>query len=168
MCLAGGKLASRDATSSSRPGHSWGVTGDWAGGDGSSGAPLLAAAAVRGEVAPGRLFFLRDTASGLQFLIDTGSSYSILPHTSRQRQHGPALKAADGWRIRCWGSKQAALQLSGVSYSWKFRLADVKFPILGIHFLRHHKLLVDVVGAQLSPRQPSVAAAAGTESPAAV
>jgi hypothetical protein len=44
----------------------------------------------------------------------------------------------------------------------------VKFLILGIDFLRHHKLLVDVVGAQLSPRQPSAAAAAGTESPAAV
>jgi hypothetical protein len=73
-----------------------------------------------------------------------------------------------GQQIRCWGSKQAALQLSGVSYSWKFLLADVKFPILGIDFLRHHKLLVDMVGVQLSPRQPSASADAGTESPAAV
>jgi hypothetical protein len=33
-----------------------------------------------------------------------------------------------------------------------FLLADVRFPILGIDFLRHYKLVVDVYAEQLLPR----------------
>jgi Reverse transcriptase (RNA-dependent DNA polymerase) len=82
-------------------------------------------------------------------LVDTGSSFSILPHKSRAPLAGPLLRAADGRRIRCWGSKQLQLSLHGTSYSWQFLLADVKFPILGVDFLRHFGLLVDVVGGKL-------------------
>jgi hypothetical protein len=41
------------------------------------------------------------------------------------------------------------VKLGGVSYSWRFLQADVKFSILGIGFLRHFQLIVDVVGSQL-------------------
>jgi hypothetical protein len=34
-------------------------------------------------------------------------------------------------------------------FSWKFLLADVAFPILGVDFLRAHKLLIDPEGHAL-------------------
>ncbi len=34
-------------------------------------------------------------------------------------------------------------------FSWKFLLADVSFPILGVDFLRAHKLLIDPEGHAL-------------------
>jgi hypothetical protein len=45
-----------------------------------------------------------------------------------------------------------------VPYSWRFILADVKFPILGIDFMRHFQLVVDVVGSQLLHRARVAAA----------
>jgi hypothetical protein len=46
----------------------------------------------------------------------------------------------------------AAVRLGDVQYRWQFLLADTRFPILGIDFLRSIKRVVDVVGAQLLPR----------------
>jgi hypothetical protein len=82
--VAVGKLDGQDASPSSRPGISCGVWAAAAGNSGSSEAPECAAAAAdRSAVPAGRLFFLKDAISGLNFFVDTGSSYSILPHKSR-------------------------------------------------------------------------------------
>ena len=43
----------------------------------------------------GQLALLVDEASQQRFLVDTGSSYSILPHKSQQPQSGPRLCIAD-------------------------------------------------------------------------
>jgi hypothetical protein len=86
--------------------------------------------------------------------VDTGSSFSLLPYTSRQRQSGPVLHAADGCRIPCWGFANVPIKLEGEPYSWSFLRAAVKFPILGIEFLRHFRLLVDAAGNRLLPQQP--------------
>jgi len=37
------------------------------------------------------------------------------------------------------------LRFQDLDFSWKFLLADVAFPILGVDFLRAHKLLIDPV-----------------------
>jgi len=37
------------------------------------------------------------------------------------------------------------LKFQDLNFSWKFLLADVAFPILGVDFLRAHKLLIDPV-----------------------
>jgi Reverse transcriptase (RNA-dependent DNA polymerase) len=84
--------------------------------------------------------------------VDTSSSFSLLPYTSRQR--GPVLRAADGRRIPCWGFANVPIKLEGEPYSWSFLRATVKFPILGIDFLRHFRLLVDAPGNRLLPQQP--------------
>jgi hypothetical protein len=39
----------------------------------------------------------------MKFLIDTGSSFSILPYRSAAAVYGPRLRAANGHAIRCWG-----------------------------------------------------------------
>ena len=43
----------------------------------------------------GRLALLVDEASQQGFLVDTGSSYSIIPHKSKQPTSGPRLCTAD-------------------------------------------------------------------------
>jgi hypothetical protein len=103
---------------------------------------------------PGTLFFITDAVSSRRFLVDTGSSFSLLPFASRQRQRGPVLRAADGRRIPCWGFASVPIKLEGEPYSWSFLRAAVKFPILGIDFLRHFRLLVDAAGNRLLPQQP--------------
>jgi hypothetical protein len=102
------------------------------------------------------IFF--DQVSAKRLLVDTGSAYSIIPHHSHQKPFGPRLTAANGQRIRCWGSRRRVLQLAGHDYQWEFLQAAVSFPILGIDFLKHFELLVDVTGEKLVPRssvQPS-------------
>jgi hypothetical protein len=41
------------------------------------------------------------------------------------------------------------LRFQDQDFSWKFLLADVAFPILGVDFLRAHKLLIDPEGHAL-------------------
>jgi hypothetical protein len=93
--------------------------------------------------------------------MDTSSSFSILPHRSRLPLRGPALKSANGGCIRCWGYKQSPIAVGGQPFSWKFLLADVRFAILGIDFLRHHQLVVHVFSEQLLPRAVLAAPVAG-------
>jgi hypothetical protein len=92
--LAGGKLAGRGAPAFLRPGNSIGIIASAAADAGSSGAPASVAGGGGSSIKPGRLFFLKDAVSQMQFLIDTGSSYSILPHKSKARPFGPTLRAA--------------------------------------------------------------------------
>jgi cleavage and polyadenylation specificity factor subunit 1 len=109
----------------------------------------------------GRLFFASDSVSGKRFLVNTGSSFSILLHHSHAPARGPALKSVNGGRIRCWGFRQLSIAVSGQSFSWRFLLADVRFTILGIDFLKHHQLVVDVYSEQLLPRASLSAPVAG-------
>jgi hypothetical protein len=84
-----------------------------------------------------RLFFIADQSSHRRFLVDTGSSFSIIPHRSSALATGPALRSANNARIHCWGQKLAAVTINGQPLQYQFLLADVRFPILGIDFLRH-------------------------------
>jgi Reverse transcriptase (RNA-dependent DNA polymerase) len=58
------------------------------------------------------------------------------------------------------GGSAAGIKLGGAAYTCTFLLAKVKFPILGVDFLRQFQLLVDVVGGQLLPRRAVIAVAA--------
>jgi hypothetical protein len=68
----------------------------------------------------GRLFFAADSVSQTKFLVDTGSSFSIIPHRSALPTRGPVLRSANGSRIRCWGYRQRAIAFGGRTYQWKF------------------------------------------------
>ena len=86
-----------------------------------------------------------DQVSNRRFLVDTGASYSILPHRSSLPASGPKLFGPAGQPIPCWGERLLQLRFQDLDFEWKFLLADVAFPILGVDFLRAHKLLIDPV-----------------------
>ena len=96
----------------------------------------------------GRLALLVDEASQQRFLVDTGSSYSILPHKSKQPTSGLRLCTADRSPIACWGDRRLHVAAGGRRFTWTFLLADVAMPIIGADFLRHFDfgLLVDRCG----------------------
>ena len=85
-----------------------------------------------------------DEATKELFLVDTGSSFSILPHQSSEPASGPAISTADRTPIKCWGSRQRTLFSANHRFSWKFLLAAVAFPILGADFLENFDLMVDL------------------------
>ena len=96
---------------------------------------------------------MTDNNSGAS-LVDTGSSYSIIPHSSNLPPTGPLLKSANSQKISCWGERQRTVEFGGHRYTWVFLLADVQFHIIGLDFLQHFQLLVDVVANGLRPALP--------------
>jgi hypothetical protein len=115
-------------------------------------------------VAPGRLVHIVDESTQRRFLVDTGAAYSIFPFSSSGKQSGSRLTGADGLHIPCWGEPRLSLVFHGHRFEWPFLLARVQFPIIGVDFSRHFKLLVDpavsrlvdTVSTQLLPTVSSV------------
>ena len=120
---------------------------------------LLAGKLVRwgviGAIHPGNLVHVKDDISGASFLVDTGSSYSILPFSSPLPPTGPLLKSAGGQKIPCWGRRRLTISLGGRRYTWCFLLAAVNFRILGVDFLQKFQLLVDSAAHRLCSSPPS-------------
>jgi hypothetical protein len=106
---------------------------------------------------------MADRDSGKKFLVDTGSSYSIIPHRSTSPPFRPVLKSASGQLIKCWGVHQTTVNVGGHRHRWPFIRAEVSFPILGVDFMRHFEL-VDVAANQLVHRS----ALAPVQAPSAV
>lgn len=83
------------------------------------------------------------------FLIDTGSSLSLLPFeeslASRIRPTAVTLTNASGDLIRCYGEVDVDLGVRCIrrSFPWSFVVADVIRPILGTDFLADKGLVVD-------------------------
>ena len=100
----------------------------------------------------GQLALLVDEVSQQRFLVDTGSSYSILPHKSQRPRSGPRLCSADRSPIASWGGRKVHVAAGGRTFSWTFLLADVALPIIGADFLKHFGLLVDLGEMRLLAR----------------
>ena len=106
---------------------------------------------VVGAIHPSNLPKAIDELTGASYLVDTGSTFSIIPDSSTQPPSGPLLKSANGQRIPCWGKRWLTVQFNGRRYSWCFLMAAVDFHIIGVDFfLKHFKLLVDVTASLLS------------------
>jgi hypothetical protein len=97
-------------------------------------------------VVPGKLLSITDIKSGRRYLVDTGASFSCLPHDCRRPAAGerPNLTAAGGKNILCFGEQPDIVALAGRDFKWTFLLAAVDMPLLGADFLRHYKLVVDL------------------------
>jgi hypothetical protein len=76
-----------------------------------------------------------DSISKRRYLVDTGASFSVLPFFSAAAPTGPRLSGPDGASIPCWGYKRHFLVFG--RFVWCFLLAAVKFPIVGVDFLKH-------------------------------
>ena len=82
-------------------------------------------------------------------MADTGSVYSLIPHSSSSPPSGPRLVSADEKPIACWGACTRTIRVAGRDFTWRFLLAAVAFPIVGADFLRSFKLMVDLAGMRL-------------------
>jgi predicted aspartyl protease len=100
-------------------------------------------------VVPGQLLHVTDRSSQRRFLVDTGASYSILPYRSADIPSGPPLMGPDGTSIPCWGRRRVQLEFGRRRFTWDFLLAAVSFPIIGVDFLKHFKILVDPANGRL-------------------
>jgi hypothetical protein len=80
-------------------------------------------------VVAGTLVHIQDEISGTRFLVDTGASFSILPHRSPAAAKGPRLFGPAGQPIACWGERLLHLRFQGRDFSWPFLLAAVDFLI---------------------------------------
>jgi len=101
-------------------------------------------AATTAASPPGRLGLLVDSSSRTQFLIDTGSVYSLLPHSSTSPASSPALVLADKSLVKCWGARSVQVRVQNRIFHWNFLLAAVAFPIISGDFLQHYDLKVDL------------------------
>ena len=107
------------------------------------------------------LIYLQDSLSSRRFLIDTGASVSVFPAPrSLSSSSGVKLLTADGSSLSCSGSRVIPLQFGKHKLEWPFQLAPVAIPILGVDFLKHYNLLLDVSNQRVfsadSPTSPSI------------
>jgi hypothetical protein len=72
-----------------------------------------------------------------------------MPYKSALKPKGQHLAGPDGQSIPCWGERTTDLIFNGRRFAWTFQLADVQFPIIGVDFLRHFRLLVDIAAGRL-------------------
>jgi hypothetical protein len=94
---------------------------------------------------PGQLVLVWDQLSQRCFLVDTGATFLVFPHSSDGPLCGPALAGAAGRTVPCWGEKQFKLSFDGKHFSW--------LNIIGVDFLHHYGLLVDPAGNRLVDRR---------------
>ena len=94
----------------------------------------------------GRLF-VSDRSTKSQFLIDTGSDLCVFPRSmlrDRRVRTDYLLGAANGSDIYTYGFVHLNLDFGlRRSFKWRFIVADVTKPIIGVDFLNYYHLIVD-------------------------
>ncbi|XP_066967130.1 uncharacterized protein [Macrobrachium rosenbergii] len=90
-------------------------------------------------------------------LVDTGATRSVFPPSGEDRRRPPdqttCLTATNGSPILSYGTKLLSISILGQRYSWEFIIADVRTPILGVDFLAHFSLAVNVANKHLLDTQ---------------
>ena len=69
------------------------------------------------------LLFVLDKMTKRLFLVDTGAEVSAVPVTgleSRTVKPGPALLAANGSKIKSFGTRKLTLHFNSGTYHWEF------------------------------------------------
>ena len=89
----------------------------------------------------------------MRFLVGTGAKVSVLPVSHLPHSTfpaGPTLQAVNHSAITTFGSASRTINLGlRRTFRWVFLIADVKHPILGVNFLHHFNLLVDMTKGRL-------------------
>ncbi|KAK2578535.1 hypothetical protein KPH14_012024 [Odynerus spinipes] len=92
-------------------------------------------------------------ATHQKFLIDSGSVISVIPRTCIKQKLIPTshkLFAANATVINTYGQRLMSLNLGlQCEYKWIFIIADVKAAIIGVDFIAHYGLLIDLKKHQL-------------------
>ena len=78
------------------------------------------------------------------YLIDSGAQVcTVPPDPGDQVDPTMALRAVNGARIKCYGTKVIYIKINRKSYPIKVIKSDVQSPILGWNFIRLHKFSFD-------------------------
>lgn len=100
-----------------------------------------------------RRLFVYDRTNKTQFLIDTGADLCVFPRTylsGNKKKSAYQLFAANGSTIATYGLINLTLNLGlRRAFTWKFVIADVAKPIIGVDFLSFYNLLVDIRNSRL-------------------
>lgn len=114
---------------------------------------------------PSARLFVTDRCTKLQFLVDTGSDLCVYPRTSlkeHRRKTEYQLFAANGSVIATYGWVHLNLNFGlRRDYKWKFVVADVTKPIIGVDFLSYYSLLVDIRNRRLVDTLTTISVPAG-------
>ena len=100
-----------------------------------------------GNPRPSRLLYLTDHTSGTRFMVDTGAQVSIIPASKWEAASSATLtlQAANNTPISTHGQRYLNLNLGlNRSFPWVFLVARVPHAILGLDFLEHFGLVVDL------------------------
>jgi cleavage and polyadenylation specificity factor subunit 1 len=96
--------------------------------------------------ASGRLF-VTDRVHKQRYLVDTGSDLCVFPRKllpGRRERTDYTLYAANGTTIPTYGWISQSLNLGlRREFTWRFVVADVQLPIIGVDLLSYYGLLVD-------------------------
>lgn len=113
----------------------------------------------------GRLF-VTDRRSKTQLLVDTGSDLCVFPRSALQQRRAKTdyqLCAANGSAIDTYGYVELNLNLGlRRDFVWRFIVADVTKAIIGVDFLSHFNLIVDVRNKKLIDGTTNMSAVAST------
>ena len=94
-----------------------------------------------------KLLIAYDFINNISFLIDSGSSYSLIGTSIRERKINPdptVLYSATSNVIQTYGKHTLKINFnSSVNYIWDFIKTDLNFSIIGLDFLNFYKLTVD-------------------------
>ena len=95
-----------------------------------------------------RRLLVMDKDTKVQFLVDTGTDLCVYARSrvcGRRKKADYDLYAANGSIIPTCGSETLNLNLGlRRAFTWRFVVADVTKPIIGVDFLHHFALLVNI------------------------
>lgn len=100
---------------------------------------------------PGLMFYF-DRTSRTRYLVDSGSRVSVIPAEPGDKPDKQAkfeLVAAGGSRIETFGTKLITVRMGGRYLKWTFIKAAVAEAIIGIDFIRAHRIVIDPFKNQL-------------------
>ena len=95
---------------------------------------------------------MTNTRSGKQCLLDSGSQISLWPASNPCKQTRAVnfqLVAANGTPIKSFGSSSRKIQIGDKTYTFKFVIADITRPILGMDWLQRFKISLDLANRRL-------------------
>lgn len=102
---------------------------------------------------PSVRLFVTERETKIQYLIDTGADLCVYPRSAtpgRRERTDYVLSAANESVIHTYGTITLSLNL-GLRriFTWRFVVADVSKPIIGVDFLDYYNLLVDIRNRRL-------------------
>lgn len=100
-----------------------------------------------------RRLFITDRSTETQYLIGTAADLCVFPRAllrGRRESCSYELYEANNTVISIYGSENFTLDLEfRRNHSWRFVIADVSKPIIGVDFLDHYALLINIRNRRL-------------------